>query len=78
MIPPWPALEAVWSYPMLGATADLLAMRAQATHAVVAIGNNDARAALTQRLRQAGFQMMTGGIGGPARYWRQDRQQGLP
>ncbi len=55
----WPKLDAVYSYSVLGNTANFKSLRLYASCAVVAIGNNAMRALLTERLVEAGFSMLT-------------------
>lgn len=54
-----PDLESVWGKPVFGTTADLHRYRAFAQFAIVAIGNNTLREALTNKLKEAGFELAT-------------------
>ncbi len=49
----------VWTYPILGRTDSLHAMRALADAVVVAIGNNAVREKLHTQVREAGFELLT-------------------
>lgn len=54
-----PALDRVWDVPVLGTTADFSCYRQHADLAIVAIGNNGLREALSGRLLAAGFELAT-------------------
>jgi len=49
----------IWGIPVLGTTADLRSYRNYADAAIVAIGNNALREALSEKLRVAGFELVT-------------------
>lgn len=49
----------VWTYPILGRTDSLHAVRALADAVVVAIGNNAVREKLHAQVREAGFELLT-------------------
>lgn len=49
----------VWTYPILGRTDSLHAIRALADAVVVAIGNNAVRERLHAQVREAGFELLT-------------------
>ena len=49
----------VWTYPILGTTDSLHAVRALADAVVVAIGNNAVREKLHAQVREAGFELLT-------------------
>jgi sugar O-acyltransferase (sialic acid O-acetyltransferase NeuD family) len=53
------SLAQVGSYPVLGTTADIKTYRAQADLAIVAVGNNDLREVLTNKLLATGFELVT-------------------
>ena len=54
-----PELRQVWDWPVFGPTADLAPYRQHAEAAVVAIGNNQLREDLYNRLLVAGFELVT-------------------
>lgn len=49
----------VWTYPILGRTDSLHALRTSADAVVVAIGNNAVREKLHAQVREAGFELLT-------------------
>lgn len=51
------ASDRVMGLPVLGRTADLVRLRGEANHAIVAIGNNALRESLCKRLLAAGFEL---------------------
>lgn len=53
----WPNNKFVWEFPVLGGTSDLDAYLKQASHVIIAIGNNKLRAELQRRFRIAGFNL---------------------
>ena len=54
-----PALAQVGGHPMLGTSGDVTAYRTHADAAIVAIGNNALREALSSKLLAAGFELAT-------------------
>jgi sugar O-acyltransferase (sialic acid O-acetyltransferase NeuD family) len=54
-----PVLQSVGNKPVLGTTADFHAYRLHADAAIVAIGNNALRQALSEKLMAAGFELAT-------------------
>ena len=55
----FPGLTQVWGLPVLGTTAILADYRIHANSAIVALGNNRLREELHERLRAAGFRLIT-------------------
>ncbi len=55
----WPDVGSVYGYPVLGSTKDLSVFRQSASAAVVAVGDNEARAAMIALVRSAGFMLAT-------------------
>lgn len=55
----WPDLEPIWGLPILGRTGDLAGLRAHASAAVIAIGNNSRRRALFDQAAGAGFELIS-------------------
>lgn len=55
----WSANQALWDYPILGNTSDMALFRQRVDAAVVAIGNNKARAMMQRRLVEAGIKPVT-------------------
>lgn len=49
----------IWGIPLIGGTDDLLAYRPLTDAVIVAIGNNGVRERLSQRLIQAGFELVS-------------------
>lgn len=49
----------IWGIPLVGGTADLEAYRSLAQVVIVAIGNNSARERLSNRLVQAGYELVS-------------------
>lgn len=54
----WPDLESIWGLPILGRITDLAALRAHASAAVVAIGDNARRRAVFDSATAAGFELV--------------------
>lgn len=54
-----PKLTHVWDKPVLGTTENFTTYRAHANAAIVAIGNNALREALSEKLISAGFELVT-------------------
>jgi sugar O-acyltransferase (sialic acid O-acetyltransferase NeuD family) len=54
-----PGLAQVWNLAVFGTTADVSIYRSHADHAIVAIGNNELREALSHKLLAAGFELAT-------------------